>query len=256
VKLGARGVLVASGPDDLRQVSLPPVTPVDTTGAGDCFNAGLIAGLLHELPLPRAAALGCAAGALSTGALGGTAGAPDWQKATDLAAHAVIALPKLGNHLVQEIDSPRRTEGSFTQSLEVFTVTLDLVLRVELTVARAVQKGPPLSVGKREDRARTVPGIPDSDCVNAHRHLNAVAARLRCCALAPDTTIGCRVGHAPSMRKAGAGAAAQAVSSRSQVRQPPKTLKIDDRGHAYTRLPIRSAGFLQPQAGGNKRSAS
>jgi sugar/nucleoside kinase (ribokinase family) len=91
VKLGARGVLVGSGSSDLRQVSLPPVTPVDTTGAGDCFNAGLLTGLLQGLPLPRAAALGCAAGALSTGALGGTAGAPDLQKATDLAAHAVIA---------------------------------------------------------------------------------------------------------------------------------------------------------------------
>ena len=93
VKLGARGVLVASGPAELHQVCLPPVTPVDTTGAGDCFNAGLIAGLLQGLPLPRAAALGCAAGALSTGALGGTAGAPDLRKAMDLAAHAVIALP-------------------------------------------------------------------------------------------------------------------------------------------------------------------
>jgi sugar/nucleoside kinase (ribokinase family) len=93
VKLGARGVLVAAGSAELRQVSLPPVTPVDTTGAGDCFNAGLIAGLLHGLPLPSAAALGCATGALSTGALGGTAGAPDWQKASDLAAHAVSALP-------------------------------------------------------------------------------------------------------------------------------------------------------------------
>ncbi len=93
VKLGARGVLVAAGSADVHQVSLPPVTPVDTTGAGDCFNAGLIAGLLHGLPLPRAAALGCATGALSTGALGGTAGAPDLPKATDLAAHAVIALP-------------------------------------------------------------------------------------------------------------------------------------------------------------------
>jgi sugar/nucleoside kinase (ribokinase family) len=95
VKLGARGVLVAAGPSDAEpsQVSLSPVTPVDTTGAGDCFNAGLIAGLLHGLPLPRAAALGCATGALSTGALGGTAGAPDLQKALDLAAHAAIVLP-------------------------------------------------------------------------------------------------------------------------------------------------------------------
>ena len=93
MKLGARGVLVGVGPGELHQVSLPPVTPVDTTGAGDCFNAGLIAGLLRGLPLPEAAALGCATGALSTGALGGTAGAPGWPKATDLAAHAVIELP-------------------------------------------------------------------------------------------------------------------------------------------------------------------
>jgi sugar/nucleoside kinase (ribokinase family) len=66
------------------------VTPVDTTGAGDCFNAGLIAGLLQGLSLTRAAALGCATGALSTGALGGTAGAPDLSTATDLAKHASI----------------------------------------------------------------------------------------------------------------------------------------------------------------------
>jgi sugar/nucleoside kinase (ribokinase family) len=90
VKLGARGVLCAAGPE-MHQVSLPPVTPVDTTGAGDCFNAGLIAGLLQGLPLPRAAALGCAAGALSAGALGGTAGAPGLAAATDLAGHATIS---------------------------------------------------------------------------------------------------------------------------------------------------------------------
>ena len=75
---------------ELHQVSLPPVTPVDTTGAGDCFNAGLIAGLLQGLPLPRAAALGCAAGALSTGALGGTAGAPGLPAATEVARQAAI----------------------------------------------------------------------------------------------------------------------------------------------------------------------
>jgi sugar/nucleoside kinase (ribokinase family) len=89
VKLGERGVLCADGTATY-QVSLPPVTPVDTTGAGDCFNAGLIAGLLQVLPLPHAAALGCATGALSTRALGGTAGAPDLATATDLAAQATI----------------------------------------------------------------------------------------------------------------------------------------------------------------------
>jgi sugar/nucleoside kinase (ribokinase family) len=89
VKLGERGALCADGPVRCR-VSLPPVVPVDATGAGDCFNAGLIAGLLEGLALPRAAALGCAAGALSTGAPGGTASAPDLSAAAQLAARASV----------------------------------------------------------------------------------------------------------------------------------------------------------------------
>ena len=90
VKLGARGALVAAGPAEPHQVSLPPVTPVDTTGAGDCFNAGLIAGLLDGLDLPQAAALGCAAGALSTAAPGGTASAPSRAAAAKLAGQAEV----------------------------------------------------------------------------------------------------------------------------------------------------------------------
>jgi sugar/nucleoside kinase (ribokinase family) len=90
VKLGERGAMCADGTARLR-VSLPPVPPADTTGAGDCFNAGLIAGLLDGLSLADAAALGCAAGALSTGAPGGTGSAPDRPTAAKLAATASIA---------------------------------------------------------------------------------------------------------------------------------------------------------------------
>ncbi|HEU5391239.1 MAG TPA: carbohydrate kinase family protein [Streptosporangiaceae bacterium] len=95
VKLGERGALCveraeyAEGPAR-HHVSLPPVVPADTTGAGDCFNAGLIAGLLDGMDLPRAAALGCAAGALSTAAPGGTASAPDRPAAVRLASTATI----------------------------------------------------------------------------------------------------------------------------------------------------------------------
>ncbi len=92
VKLGSRGVLCADGPV-LAQVSIPPATPVDATGAGDCFNAGLIAGLLRGLPLTDAAALGCATGALSTRAPGGTASAPDLPTAADLAKLASVRSP-------------------------------------------------------------------------------------------------------------------------------------------------------------------
>ena len=66
------------------------MTPADTTGAGDCFNAGLIAGLLDGRDLAGAAALGCAAGALSTAAPGGTASAPSLAAATRLASTATI----------------------------------------------------------------------------------------------------------------------------------------------------------------------
>jgi sugar/nucleoside kinase (ribokinase family) len=89
VKLGERGALCSEGIARY-QVSLPPVVPADTTGAGDCFNAGLIAGLLDGMDLPRATALGCAAGALSTAAPGGTAAAPDRPAAVRLASTASI----------------------------------------------------------------------------------------------------------------------------------------------------------------------
>jgi sugar/nucleoside kinase (ribokinase family) len=86
-KLGARGALCGQyGP----LISLPAVEPVDTTGAGDCFNAGFISGLLDGLDLPRAVALGCAVGALSTAAVGGTGAAVDRVAAEALAAQATV----------------------------------------------------------------------------------------------------------------------------------------------------------------------
>lgn len=69
---GARGAYVSS--DDYEGWVKPPtVTPVDTTGAGESFNAGLLFGLVTELGVRQAVALACAVGALATldlGALG------------------------------------------------------------------------------------------------------------------------------------------------------------------------------------------
>jgi sugar/nucleoside kinase (ribokinase family) len=89
VKLGARGALCADG-TRYYLAEPPPVTVADTTGAGDCFNAGVIAGLLSGDDLPSAVALGCAAGAASTRAPGGTAGAPDLATTRDLARHVAV----------------------------------------------------------------------------------------------------------------------------------------------------------------------
>ena len=89
IKLGARGALWAQGTRRCRALP-PPVTPADATGAGDCFNAGVIAGLLGGLDLAGAVALGCAAGAASTQAPGGTAGCPDLAGAQALARGVTV----------------------------------------------------------------------------------------------------------------------------------------------------------------------
>jgi sugar/nucleoside kinase (ribokinase family) len=91
VKLGASGALCADG-KNFHRIKPPAVDAavVDTTGAGDCFNAGLIAGLLRGLDLPSAARLGCAAGSASTRAAGGTAAAPTLAAALELAESAAV----------------------------------------------------------------------------------------------------------------------------------------------------------------------
>jgi sugar/nucleoside kinase (ribokinase family) len=50
-----------------------PVKAVDTTGAGDSFDAGFIYGYVTGRPLLQSLRLGCVCGSLSTRAAGGTA---------------------------------------------------------------------------------------------------------------------------------------------------------------------------------------
>jgi sugar/nucleoside kinase (ribokinase family) len=90
VKLGARGAMCLDG-SGAHWIQAPSGLTgefVDATGAGDCFNAGVIAGLLDGLCLPAAVGLGCAAGSASTRAAGGTAAAPDRASALALAQTA------------------------------------------------------------------------------------------------------------------------------------------------------------------------
>ena len=88
VKLGPGGAICLDGPQPHRIHAPSALTGdfVDATGAGDCFNAGLITGLLDGLCLMAAASLGCATGSASTRGAGGTAAAPDRAAALALAA--------------------------------------------------------------------------------------------------------------------------------------------------------------------------
>jgi sugar/nucleoside kinase (ribokinase family) len=69
----------------------PRVVPVDTVGAGDGFDAGFLAGWLTTGDLGEALAMGCACGALSTRAAGGTAGQADIAEARSAAARVRVS---------------------------------------------------------------------------------------------------------------------------------------------------------------------
>jgi len=46
------------------------VVPVDTTGAGDCFNAGVVYGLLHSWDVPKSLRFASAVAAIAISRLG------------------------------------------------------------------------------------------------------------------------------------------------------------------------------------------
>ena len=96
LKLGERGLYLQSarqisgmgrgGPSDLtawqgREMWAPPFVPdrlVGTTGAGDATIAGLLAGLLHDLPPERALTIAAAVGACNVEAADALSGVRTW----------------------------------------------------------------------------------------------------------------------------------------------------------------------------------
>lgn len=82
-KLGRDGAVartregeIAAGP--------PAVEVIDSTGAGDTFDAGFLAARLNGFALEEALRFACICGALSTRALGGTSAQPDLAEALAL----------------------------------------------------------------------------------------------------------------------------------------------------------------------------
>jgi len=85
VKLGAAGALAVTADGRVGRVAAVPVEPVDTTGAGDSFDAGFLAAWLAGRSLDACLAIGAACGALSTRGIGGTAAQPTLAEAEAVA---------------------------------------------------------------------------------------------------------------------------------------------------------------------------
>ncbi len=83
VKLGSSGAMTLEN-NRVLHASAFKTTPVDTTGAGDSFNAGYLHAFLRGQPALDCLIAGNACGALSTRALGGTAAQPTLEEMTNL----------------------------------------------------------------------------------------------------------------------------------------------------------------------------
>jgi sugar/nucleoside kinase (ribokinase family) len=75
-KLGPRGSATLEK-DALLELPAFAIQPIDTTGAGDSFDAGFLHAWLREQPIRECLRWGSACGALSTRGLGGTPSQPD-----------------------------------------------------------------------------------------------------------------------------------------------------------------------------------
>ena len=91
VKLGAEGALAVTALGDVVRLPALAVDAVDTTGAGDSFDAGFLAGWLAGRTLDACLAIGVACGSLSTRGVGGTAAQPTLAEAE--AAARAAGLP-------------------------------------------------------------------------------------------------------------------------------------------------------------------
>ena len=83
---GPRPVRVLDLDGKLFSVQPPSVKPVDATGAGDAFRAGLMYGLLQGWSLPRSTAWATATGALKVQQVGAATDLPDPEAVATLAA--------------------------------------------------------------------------------------------------------------------------------------------------------------------------
>lgn len=87
ITLGAKGAYLHTATEAIL-LSTPPVTPVDTTAAGDCFNGALAVALSEDQSLPEAVAFACRAASISVTRMGAQASMPTRNEVNDLLATA------------------------------------------------------------------------------------------------------------------------------------------------------------------------
>jgi sugar/nucleoside kinase (ribokinase family) len=92
IKLGAAGAIGVAG-GHRQAVPADRVQVVDTTGAGDSFNAGFLAGWLAGIALRDSLILGVICGSAAVGDFGGYRGCPTRDELRAIAASRGIALP-------------------------------------------------------------------------------------------------------------------------------------------------------------------
>jgi len=93
IRLGPEGAVGIAG-GEIRSVPADPVPVVDTTGAGDCFNAGFLAGWLSGLPIEHSLALGVICGSGAVTDFGGYRGCPHEGEFRAMAASRGIDVPE------------------------------------------------------------------------------------------------------------------------------------------------------------------
>ena len=91
VKLGADGSIAAAG-GELHEARAEPADILDTTGAGDCFNAGFLRGWLAGLSVPDSLTIATICGARAVQRFGGYLGCPYEEELSALAAERGVAI--------------------------------------------------------------------------------------------------------------------------------------------------------------------
>jgi sugar/nucleoside kinase (ribokinase family) len=95
IRRGAEGAIGAAG-DEVCTVAAESVGVVDTTGAGDAFNAGFLRGWLAGVGLEASLTLGAICGSRAVGDYGGYRGCPRERELREIAAERGIELPAPG----------------------------------------------------------------------------------------------------------------------------------------------------------------